>query len=174
MTDGHHKIHPDGETAQQRPRKQSPPRWNRSVHPRSATCISSALPSSRASSWTGAKTRPCRHRIVKITSAITSTIIIWQIIHFIYCSSAYGGGGGIRTPGAVSRTTVFKTVAIDHSATPPANHSPRLAPPRWQGGRDSNPQPTVLETATLPIELPPYAVEWSLIPPQEPLARLLP
>src|SRR5215831_6523987 len=25
----------------------------------------------------------------------------------------------------------------------------------WQGGRDSNPQPTVLETATLPIELPP-------------------
>jgi hypothetical protein len=32
-----------------------------------------------------------------------------------------GGGGGIRTPGAVSRTTVFKTVAIDHSATPPAH-----------------------------------------------------
>src|ERR1041385_2255046 len=28
----------------------------------------------------------------------------------------------------------------------------------WQGGRDSNPQPTVLETATLPIELPPYAL----------------
>jgi hypothetical protein len=28
----------------------------------------------------------------------------------------------------------------------------------WQGGRDSNPQPTVLETATLPIELPPYAI----------------
>ena len=26
----------------------------------------------------------------------------------------------------------------------------------WQGGRESNPQPTVLETATLPIELPPY------------------
>src|SRR3989442_2233138 len=36
-----------------------------------------------------------------------------------------------------------------------------LCPPSegsgWQGGRDSNPQPTVLETATLPIELPPYA-----------------
>src|SRR5262245_6608939 len=28
----------------------------------------------------------------------------------------------------------------------------------WQGGRDSNPQPTVLETATLPIELPPYVI----------------
>ena len=29
------------------------------------------------------------------------------------------GGGGIRTPGTVSRTTVFKTVAFSHSATPP-------------------------------------------------------
>src|SRR5579872_1440574 len=28
----------------------------------------------------------------------------------------------------------------------------------WQGGQDSNLQPTVLETATLPIELPPYRV----------------
>jgi hypothetical protein len=27
----------------------------------------------------------------------------------------------------------------------------------WQGYRDSNPEPTVLETATLPIELYPYA-----------------
>ncbi len=26
----------------------------------------------------------------------------------------------------------------------------------WQGGQDSNLQPTVLETATLPIELPPF------------------
>jgi hypothetical protein len=32
---------------------------------------------------------------------------------------AIGGGGGIRTHGAVSRTTVFKTVALNHSATPP-------------------------------------------------------
>ena len=31
-----------------------------------------------------------------------------------------GGGGGIRTHGTLSRSTVFKTVAIDHSATPPA------------------------------------------------------
>lgn len=31
-----------------------------------------------------------------------------------------GGGGGIRTHGTLSRTTVFKTVAIDHSATPPS------------------------------------------------------
>src|SRR4029078_6538547 len=27
----------------------------------------------------------------------------------------------------------------------------------WHGGRDSNSQPTVLETVALPIELPPYA-----------------
>ncbi len=27
----------------------------------------------------------------------------------------------------------------------------------WQGRRESNPQPTVLETATLPIELHPYS-----------------
>jgi hypothetical protein len=31
-----------------------------------------------------------------------------------------GGGGGIRTPGAREGSTVFKTVAFNHSATPPA------------------------------------------------------
>ena len=31
-----------------------------------------------------------------------------------------GGGGGIRTPGALSGTLVFKTRAFNHSATPPA------------------------------------------------------
>jgi hypothetical protein len=31
-----------------------------------------------------------------------------------------GGGRGIRTPGTVSRTVVFKTTAIDHSAIPPS------------------------------------------------------
>jgi hypothetical protein len=30
-----------------------------------------------------------------------------------------GGGGGIRTHGPLARPTVFKTVALDHSATPP-------------------------------------------------------
>ncbi len=29
----------------------------------------------------------------------------------------------------------------------------------WQGQKDLNPQPTVLETATLPIELYPYGAE---------------
>jgi hypothetical protein len=31
----------------------------------------------------------------------------------------FSGGRGIRTPGPVSRTTVFKTAAFDHSAIPP-------------------------------------------------------
>lgn len=30
-----------------------------------------------------------------------------------------GGGGEIRTPGPRERSTVFKTAAINHSATPP-------------------------------------------------------
>ena len=34
----------------------------------------------------------------------------------------YGGGGtGIRTLGTLSRTSVFKTGAFDHSATPPTS-----------------------------------------------------
>ena len=38
-----------------------------------------------------------------------------------------GGWGGIRTPGGVAPTTVFKTVAIDRSAT-----HPKLFPPVFQ------------------------------------------
>ncbi len=33
-----------------------------------------------------------------------------------------GGEGGIRTPGGLAPPTVFKTVAIDHSATSPGAH----------------------------------------------------
>lgn len=35
---------------------------------------------------------------------------------------AYGGGSGIRTLGTLSRPTVFKTAAFDHSAKPPVRH----------------------------------------------------
>ncbi len=31
----------------------------------------------------------------------------------------YGGGGEIRTHGRVAPTAVFKTAALNHSATPP-------------------------------------------------------
>ena len=34
----------------------------------------------------------------------------------------YGGGGGIRTHGTISRTPVFKTGALNRSATPPHLH----------------------------------------------------
>src|SRR5579872_3327715 len=32
----------------------------------------------------------------------------------------FSGGEGIRTPGTVAGTAVFKTAAFDHSATPPS------------------------------------------------------
>ena len=35
-----------------------------------------------------------------------------------------GGEGGIRTPGGLAPPTVFKTVAIDHSATSPQSLRP--------------------------------------------------
>ena len=40
-------------------------------------------------------------------------------------SAADGGEGGIRTPGGREPSTVFKTAAIDHSATSPGK--PALA-----------------------------------------------
>jgi hypothetical protein len=43
-----------------------------------------------------------------------------------------GGEGGIRTPGTVSRTPVFKTGAFNHSATSPElpqfYYSPQFTP----------------------------------------------
>ena len=45
-----------------------------------------------------------------------------QLQEFI---SSYGGGGGIRTHGGLAPTAVFKTAALNHSATPP--EGPRQA-----------------------------------------------
>ncbi len=36
-----------------------------------------------------------------------------------YNRRLHGGGGGIRTPGTLSGPTVFKTVGLDRSPTPP-------------------------------------------------------
>jgi hypothetical protein len=47
-----------------------------------------------------------------------------------------GGGGGIRTHGTREGTTVFETVPIDHSGTPPQG-SPR--PRSWGRRRESGP-----------------------------------
>ena len=44
-------------------------------------------------------------------------------------SNIPGGWGGIRTPGGVAPTTVFKTVAIDRSATHPKLFSRRSFKP---------------------------------------------
>ena len=79
---------------------------------------------------------------------------------------------GFEPPSAVKPEAVFKTAAIDHSATSPqtrkrsridASAASSLTftciPLRAGRAEDSNPQPTVLETATLPIELPPYTVD---------------
>ena len=40
---------------------------------------------------------------------------------FTAASSKGNGEGGIRTPGTVARTAVFKTAALSRSATSPAN-----------------------------------------------------
>ena len=57
-------------------------------------------------------------------------------------------GEGFEPPLACAKA-VFKTAAFDHSATPPTFQI------NWHGERESNPQPAVLETAALPIELSP-------------------
>ncbi len=47
---------------------------------------------------------------------------------------ANGGQGGIRTHGELPPTTVFKTVALNHSATCPHTKRP-LASALWDGKR---------------------------------------
>ena len=39
-------------------------------------------------------------------------------------ATATGGGRGIRTPGTLSGSTVFKTAALNHSAIPPRRTTP--------------------------------------------------
>ena len=49
-------------------------------------------------------------------------IILFQnlFLHFFWkANNSKCGGGEIRTHGPVAQTSVFKTDAIDHSATPP-------------------------------------------------------
>ncbi len=47
----------------------------------------------------------------------------WGVFYF------YGGWGGIRTPGGVAPTTVFKTAAFDRSATHPKLFLPTVFQP---------------------------------------------
>ena len=48
-------------------------------------------------------------------------------------SETRGGGGGIRTPGTVSGTAVFKTAAFNRSATPPEFQCIRARPSDQRG-----------------------------------------
>ena len=59
-----------------------------------------------------------------------SGVVGWQrVIGFVKrnVSSFDGGGGGIRTPETLSSLTVFKTAALNHSATPPLLILPYLS-----------------------------------------------
>ena len=78
-----------------------------------------------------------------------------------------GGGGGIRTHEA-HRLDVFKTSALNRSATPPGVPALRAM---WQAGQESNLQPADLEAAALPIELPAFTPRDDTIPffPLQPL-----
>jgi hypothetical protein len=53
--------------------------------------------------------------------------------HFNGLANQCGGGGGIRTPGGREPSTVFKTAAIDHSATPPSPGTHSIAGYRRKG-----------------------------------------
>ncbi len=41
------------------------------------------------------------------------------ILRSAVCAKQDGGGGGIRTPGTLTRPTVFETAPFNHSGTPP-------------------------------------------------------
>jgi hypothetical protein len=98
--------------------------------------------SSSRVSWTYVAKRlrcPCRHRKAN-TARITATqikIFVKSLTVFLHALGAQptashpfhrlvptrrqpGGEGGIRTPVPLTRKAVFKTAAIDHSATSPA------------------------------------------------------
>ena len=79
------------------------------------------------------------------------------ILSTLKISKCCGGGGGIRTP--FHFESGFQDRRIQPLCHPPCKiylvFVGASEAQTWQGGRDSNPQPTVLETATLPIELPP-------------------
>jgi hypothetical protein len=65
--------------------------------------------------------RPCVEQVVgrRYTSGIRNELNrnhLFQVYRKIF-----GGQGGIRTHGKLAPTTVFKTVALNHSATCPLN-----------------------------------------------------
>ncbi len=63
---------------------------------------------------------------------------------FLLYQRLAGGGGGIRTHGTLTRTTVFETAPFDHSGTPPRGHplvKDREASAVRTGRRETTPRP---------------------------------
>ena len=86
-------------------------------------------------------------------------------VHFAL-GNKWGGGLGLLADYArqsVAALTVHRTVIHYRSPSSPPTHAQKKTrwpkPSRlfWQGRKDSNPRPMVLETSTLPTELHPYA-----------------
>src|ERR1051326_1673817 len=54
---------------------------------------------------------------------VYSLVRCYKLLIFSCLRDTPGGGRGIRTPGTLPGTVVFKTTAIDHSAIPPRRNS---------------------------------------------------
>src|SRR5262245_7192317 len=81
-----------------------------------AKCISAVLPESLPHNWRGEGDSPYARPLRRAPRQRLPRLAVLPVRY----SHQYGGGGGIRTPEGCNTLTVFKTVAIDHSATPPA------------------------------------------------------
>src|SRR5437868_254620 len=63
----------------------------------------------------------CLTKMSRMPQIVAQTRYSWkQVLVSAYTTvSCIGGGRGIRTPGTLSSSTVFKTAAFNHSAIPP-------------------------------------------------------
>ena len=71
--------------------------------------------------------RPGGHQLGQIAFVRSIVRKIYQKHNTITISVGCGGRGGIRTHGTLSRTPVFKTGALNHSATLPSSEVSDLA-----------------------------------------------
>ena len=65
--------------------------------------------------------------INKFVEAVLAKVLKRVVNGHIIGLLVYGGGRGIRTPGTLSGTTVFKTVGINRSPIPPLEGTARLS-----------------------------------------------
>ena len=94
---------------------------------------------------------PCPHRLTRFRLGYWSSLLLfWTGVRWHRPTSLQHIGGMARRHGRSGQ----------HSASRIGLPIPRVVSAGWQGQRESNPQPSVLETDALPIELCPC----SLIP----------